>query len=304
MMLHSAVEDDVWLANTRAISWLVATQLLVAVCANVYLLRATSQRRFPVHWDTFRVVLRHASVVDLSLCVAVAVVIILPSWVLNDDTLTVSCTCYTLDQVLLAGAVAVAGGIVVCCRQAFTLVLFDDEAPQFRENRFRVVNLLRAVSVVAVVGLVIATEAKCLLPSFEWSLCVFVGTVPPCAAYLLVVPVVIHFGLGVAFVAQAKRSEDGRKQSPPVHIDVSCEKLAEQSSLTVQDGRIEIGDSRWRRFILEVNVGIITWFIMTASMVIAGTLITPPSVDTLLIMIGCTTAFSVWTAISVFRYWT
>ena len=302
-MLNSAVEDDVWLANTRAFSWLMATQLLVAVCANVYLLRATSQRRFPVHSDTFRVVLRHSSVVDLSLCVVVAVVVIWSSLLHNDDTLTVSCTCYTLDQVLLTGAVVVAGGIVVCCRQAFALVLFDDEAQLLHEHRFRVVNLLRTVSLVAVVGVVIGTEAKCLLPSFEWSLCVFVGTVPPRAGYLLVVPVVIHIGLGVAFVAQAKRPGDGRKQSPPTHIDVSCEKL-EQSSLTEQDGCIEIGDSRWRRFILVVNVGTITWFIMTASMVLSGTLLPPPSVDTLLIMTGCTTAFNVWTAISVFRYWT
>ena len=75
-MLNSAAGDDVYLANKWMFSWLVATQLLVAVCANVCLLRATSQRRFPVHWDTFRVVLRLSGVVDLSLSVAVAVVVI------------------------------------------------------------------------------------------------------------------------------------------------------------------------------------------------------------------------------------
>ena len=303
-MTKTTAEDDVWLVNTRAFSWLMATQLLVAVCANVYLLRATSQRRFPVHWDTFRVVMRHSSVVDLSLCVAVAVAVIWSSLVHNDDTLTVSCTCYTLDQVLLAGAVVVAGGIVVCCRQAFALVLFNHEEPLQREHRFRMVSLLRTVSVVAVVGLVIAAVARCLLPSFEWSLCFVVGTVPPRAGFLLVVPVVIHVGLGVAFVAQAMPSEAGRKQSPSVHIDVSCEKLVEQSSLTEQDGRLGLSHSRWRCFILEVNVGINTWLIMAAAMVMAGTLMPPPSVDTLLIMTGCTAAFSVWTGLSVFRYWT
>ena len=301
MMLHSAVEDDVWLANTRAISWLVAVQLLVAVFANVYLLRATSQRRFPVHWDTFRVVLRHSSVVDLSLCVAVAVVVIWSSLVLNNDTLTVSCACYTLDQVLLAGAVVVAGGIVACCRQVFVLILFDDETPLLREHRFRVVHLLRAVSVVAIVGVIIATVAKYLLSSFEMSLCFVLGTVPPRAGYLLVVPVVIHFGLGVAYVAQAKPSEAGRKQSPSVP---SCKNLVEQSSLAVTDGCTEIGDTRWRRFNLEVNVGIITWFIMAASMVMAGLHGLPPSGGTLLLVSGCTASCSVWSAVSVFRYWT
>ncbi|KAK2172076.1 hypothetical protein NP493_994g00017 [Ridgeia piscesae] len=303
-MTKTTAEGDEWLANTRTFSWLMAIQLLVAVCANVYLLRVTSQRRFSVHWDTFRVVLRHSSVVDLSLCVAVAGVVIWSSLVLNNDTLTVSCACYTLDQVLLAGAVVVAGGIVVCCRQAFVLVLFSDETPLLREHRFRVVNILRTVSVVAVVGLVIAALARCLLPSFEWSLCFVVGTVPPRAGYLLVVPVVVHFCLGVAFVAQAKPSEAGRKQSPSVHIDVSCEKLVEQSLLTEQDGRTGLSYSRWRCFIVEVNVGINTWLTMAAAMVMAGTLLPPPTVDTLLVMIGCTAAFSVWTSISVFLHWT
>ena len=290
-----------WLANTRAFSWLMATQLLVAVCANVYLLRATSQRRFPVHWDTFRVVLRHSSVVDLSLCVAVAVVVIWSWLVHNDDTLTVSCTCYTLDQVLLAGAVVVAGGIVVCCRQIFALVLFVDEAQLLREHRFRVVNLLRTVSVVAVVGVVIAAIVKHLLPSFEVSLCFVMGTVPPRVGYLLVVPIVVHVSVGVAFVAQAKSSEAGRRQSPSVP---SCEKVVEQSSLTETDGRTKISDYRWRRFNLEVNIGIITWFIMAASMVMAGLHGLPPSGGTLLLMTGCTAACSVWSAVSVFLYWT
>ena len=57
-MLNSTAEDEVWLANKWIFSWLVATQLLVAVCANVCFLRTTSQRRFPVHLDTFRVVQR------------------------------------------------------------------------------------------------------------------------------------------------------------------------------------------------------------------------------------------------------
>ncbi|KAK2178185.1 hypothetical protein NP493_556g01017 [Ridgeia piscesae] len=299
-MLNSAVEG-MWLANIRAFSWLVSTQLLVAVCANVYILRATSQRRFPVHWNTFRVVLRHFSVIDLSLCIVVAVVVIWSWLVLNDDTLTVSCAWYTVDPVLLAGAEVVVGGIAVCCRQVYVLVLFSHEEPLLRENRFRVVKLLRTVSVVAFIGVVIATVAKCLLSSFEVSLCFAVWTLPPYAGYLFVVPVVVHIGLGVAFVVQAKPSEAGRKQSPAVNIDVSCKKLVEQSSLTVQDGRAEIGDSRRRRFILEVNVGIITWFIMAASMVMVGL---PPSGVTLLLVSGCTASCSVWSAVSVFRYWT
>ena len=293
-----------WLANTRAFSWLMATQLLVAVCANVYILRATSQRRFPVHWDTFRVVLRHSSNIDLSLCVVVAVVVMWSSLVHNDDTLTVACAWYNVDQWMLAGAVFVAGGIVVCCRQAFVLVLFNHEEPLFRENRFRVVNLVRTVSLVAFVVMVIAAAAKCLLSSFEVSLCFAVGTLPPHAGYLLVVPVIVNTALGVAFVVQAKPSEAERKHSPSVHIDVSCNTLVEQSSLTVQDGRTEIGDSRWRRFILEVNVGIITWFMVAASMVVAGLHGLAPSGDTLLIVSGCTASSCVWSAVSVFRYWT
>ncbi|KAK2189260.1 hypothetical protein NP493_112g04030 [Ridgeia piscesae] len=303
-MLNSATED-VWLAGTWIFPCLVATQLLVAVCANVYLLRATSQRRFPVHWDTFRVLLRHASVIDLSLCVAVAVVVFWSSLVvINDNTLTLVCDCYSLDKMLLAGAVFVAGGVVVCCRQAFVLVLFNDEEPLLRENRFRVVNLLRAVSVVAVVGVVIAAVARCLLSSFEVSVCFVVGTVPPRAGYLLVLPVLVHIGLGVAFVAQAKYPETRRKQSPSVHIDVSCEKLVEQSSLAVQEGHIELSDSRWKRFILVVNVGVITWFIVGASIFMAGVHSLPPSGGTLFLVSGCTAACSVWSAVSVFRYWT
>ena len=304
-MLNSAVEDDVWLANTWMFSWLVAIQLLVAVCANVYLLRATSQRRFPVHWDTFRVFLRHSSVVDLSMCVAVAVVVFWSSLVVvNDNTLTVVCDCYSLDQMLLASAVVVAGGVVVCCRQAFVLVLFNDEEPLLRENRFRVVNLLRAVSVVAVVAVVMAAVARCLLSSMEWSLCFFVGTAPPRAGYLLILPVLVHVGLGVAFVAQAKCPETRRKQIPSVQIDVSCEKLVERSSLDEEEGHIELSDSRWKRFILVVNVGVITWFIMGISIVMAGVRSLPPSGGTLFLVSGCTAACSVWSAVSVFRYWT
>ncbi|KAK2192600.1 hypothetical protein NP493_26g05052 [Ridgeia piscesae] len=303
-MLNSTAEDEVWLANKWIFSWLVATQLLVAVCANVCLLRATSQRRFPVHWDTFRVVLRHASVVDLSLSVAVAVVLIWSSLVVNDDTLTVLCTCYTLDQMLLTSAVVIVGGIVVCCRQTFVVVLFDDEEPLFHENRFRLVNLMGTVSVVAVVAMAIAAVARCLLSSFDVSVCFVVGTVPPRAGYLLVLPVLVHIGLGVAFVAQSKCPETRRKPSPSVHMDVSCEKLVEQSSLAVQEGRIELSDSRWKRLILVVNVGVITWVIVGAGIVMAGVHSLPPSGGTLFLVSGCTAACSVWSAVSVFRYWT
>ena len=301
-MLNSAARDDVWPENPGSFSWLVATQLLGAVCANVYLLRATSQRRFPVHWDTFRVVLRHASVFDLSQCVAVAVVVIWSSQVVNHDPLTA--LCYSLDQMLLASAVVVAGGVVVCCRQAFVVVLFNDEEPLLRENRFRVVNLLRAVCVVAVVAVVIAAVARCLLSSFDVSVCFVVGTVPPRAGYLLVLPVLVHVGLGIVFVAQAKCPEIGRILSPSVNIDVSCEKLVEQSSLAVQEGHIELSDSRWKRFILVVNVGVITWFVIGVSIVMAGVRSLPPSGGTLVLVSGCTAACSVWSAVSVFRCWT
>ena len=293
--------------NPRSFSWLVATQLLVAVCANVYLLRATSQRRFPVHWDTFRVVLRHASVVDLSLCVAVAVavVVIWSSLVVNHDPLTITPLCYSLDQMLLASSVVIAGGIVICCRQVFALILFNDEAPLLRDNRFRVVSLLRAVSVVAVVGVVIAAVVPCLLSSFQVSVC-FVddGTGPPRAGYLLVLPVLVHISLGVAFVAQAKCPEIGCKSSPSVHMDVSCEKLVEQLSPTAQDGYTELSDSRWKRFSLVVNVGTITWLTMGASIVATGVHGLPASGDTLVLVSGFTAACSVWSAVSVFRYWT
>ncbi|KAK2189259.1 hypothetical protein NP493_112g04042 [Ridgeia piscesae] len=299
-MLNSATGDDVWPENPRSFSWLVATQLLVAVCANVYLLRATSQRRFPVHWDTFRVVLRHASVVDLSLCVAVAVVVIWSSLVVNHDPLTITPLCYSLDQMLLASSVVIAGGIVICCRQVFALILFDDETPLLRDNRFRVVSLLRAVSVVAVVGVVIAAVAPCLLSSFDVSVC-FVddGTGPPRAGYLLVLPVLVHISLGVAFVAQGKCPEIVRKPSPSVHME-----NVEQLSPTAQDGYAELSDSRWKRFILVVNVGTITWLTMGASIVAAGVHGLPASGDTLVLVSGFTAACSGWSAVSVFRYWT
>ena len=286
-------------------SWLVAIQLLVAVCANVYLLRATSQRRFPVHWDTFRVVFRHSGMIDLSLNVAVAVVVIWSSLMINGDRLTVSCTCYTLYQMLLASGVVIFGGVVVvCCRQTFVIVLFNDEEPLFRENRFRVVSLLRAVCVVAVVAVVMAVVARCLLTSFDVSVCFVVGTVPPRAGYLLVLPVLVHVGLGVGFVAQVKCPDTGREQSSSADIDVSCEKLVEQSTLAVQEGHIELSDSRWKRFILVVNVGVITWFIIGVSIVMAGVHNLPPSEGTLVLVSGCTAACSVWNAVSVFRYWT
>ena len=293
-----------WPENTLSFSWLVALQLLVAVCANVYLLRATSQRRFPVHWDTFLVVLRLSGIIDLSFSVVVAVVVIWSSLMVNGDTLTVSCACYTLDQMLLASAVVVVGGVVVCCRQAFVLVLFNDEEPLFRENRFRVVRLQRAVCVVAVVAVVMAAVARCLLPSFDVSVCFVVGTALPRAGYLLVLPVLVHVGLGVVFVAQAKCPDTGRKQSPSGHIDVSCEKLVEHLSPTAQDGHTKLSDSRWKRFILVVNVGVITWFIVGTGIVVAGVHSLPPSGGTLVLVSGCTAACSVWSAVSVFRYWT
>ena len=206
---------------------------------------------------------------------------------------------------LLASGLVIVGGIVVCCRQVFVVVLFNDEEPLFRENRFRVVNLMGTVSVVAVVAVVIAAVARYLLSSFDVSVC-FVddGTVPPRAGYLLVLPVIVHIGLGVAFVAQAKCPETRRKQSPSVHMDVSCEKHVEQSTLAVQDGRIELSDSRWKRFILVVSVGVITWFIIGVSIVMAGVYGLPPSGGTLVLVSGYAAACSVWSAVSVFRCWT
>ena len=57
------------LSSVRNFSWLVGIVLIVGVSANAYLVWLSARRRLSVRWETFSLILRYSSIVDMSLCV-------------------------------------------------------------------------------------------------------------------------------------------------------------------------------------------------------------------------------------------
>ena len=290
-----AIEGDsgLSLASIRAFSWLVGGLLVVGLCANVYLVRVTARRRFPVRWDTFRLILCYSSVVDLPLCVVLASVILWSNVLLHngsDVTLSLQCTHLHLDNVHYCGGIVVASSVVVAARQTVMLFTFEHE-------------------VALLLGTMMLTN---FAPIVDLELSHVVVPMASRTIYLLLVPIVVNVLIGVVFVLRASGTDSEydifeMKVKHKFSDDSSWNAKTVERSMTspeVDEAPDEVSDSRWNRFVIILHGAVLTWFIWVAPMAVAGMLMQRVSVETLYLLTAVPVLPSVWSAFAVFRHWT
>ncbi|KAI0226816.1 hypothetical protein LSAT2_022688 [Lamellibrachia satsuma] len=302
--VHLDLEREQLLPNLWTFSWLTAGLLLVGVSGNVYLVWVTTRRRFTVRWETFRLILRYSSVVDLSMCAVLASVV---TWLYvvtytgNDVKLTLKCPLYDRQGLLWSGAILVGNGVVVAARQAVTLLAFDSEVALLNRNRMRTARLLRDVAVVGVIYFGALGLSTRFAHVVDRSLCYVVGAMSFRAVHLFLVPIVVTVIIGIVVVTRPVA-----ERQPPGDLLSDEATLTEPSSKAPEDDSAleEVSHSRWNRLVIVAHVALVTWFTTMAAMAAAGVLIEPVSADTLFVLTSCTSLTSAWSVFAVITYWT
>ena len=302
-------ESIMWLSSIQTFSSLVAVLLAVGFFSNVYIFWITTRRRFPVRWETFRLILHYSSIIDFSLCAAIVWIVLRPQWLFHaggDLTLTIQCAQYSLDTALVPGAIS---GIVAIARQVSILLPFDDEVALLNQNSSRMMKLLRDVIVITIVSFVSLILLNIFAPDYSISMCFVTEDVMSRATYVLLVPVVVNIVLGVVVIAWPTAPVTGCEQSRSTRvniIDLSYKaKLAGQSSLSCdeEDAPVEMTDSRWKRFVIVSHVGLATWLILATALAIRGVLMSSININTLAFLCGSFALTSAWSAFAIFTYW-
>lgn len=278
-------------AGMWTFSWLMGALLILGVCSNVYIVWITNQGRFPVRWDTFRLILRYTSIVDLSLCVVLALVMLqssVPFLTGNGlESFEMQCTRFDLDSLLNCGGIAVASGVVVAARQTIMLVAFDEEVSLLQQNRTRTAKLVRDIAVVGVVCFIATMVLSRVEPVIDLPLCYVTGRMTSRAIHLFLVPIVVNILLGVLLVARPACSDNKYVRQTNTKLPLS-----------------DISDSRWNRFVISGHVAALTWFLLTAAMAAAGVLLRQVTVDLFFALTGGVVFTSVWSVFAVVRHWT
>ena len=303
-------DADVWFTGLRNFAGLTGGLLLVGILANAYLLRLTSRSRFPVRWETFRLSLRYSSVIDLSLCFAFAPVMMWP-WVNflagGDVPLSLRCARFDVKNVSRLGFVLVGSGVVVFCRQVCMLNTFQHETSLINQHGGRTVKLLRDVVIVGAICVVFYLFLPNFAPDIHVACCFVDGWMTSRTVYIFLLPVAVNVILGVVVLAPTSPPEvDTERQDV---TQTTGEDFAGKAidSLPLHDyekGFDKITHSRWNRFVIAASASVLTWFVLVAALALTGILLQPPNVDTVFVMVSVATLYSVWSACSLFRYWT
>ena len=308
--INTDTESMMFMSSIQTFSSLMAVLLAVGFFSNVYIFWITTCRRFPVCWETFRLILRYSSIVDFSLCAAI-VWIVLRSLCLfhagGDLTLTIQCAQYSIGTALVVpGAIS---GIVAIARQVSMLLAFDEEVALLNQNRSRTMKLLRYVVVITVVSFVSWILLNKFAPDYSISMCFVTGGVTSRATYVLLVPVVVNVGLGVVVITRPTGPVTGCEQSQTACvniIDLSYKaKLAGQSSLSCdeEDTPVEITDSRRKRFVIVSHVGLATWLILAMTTAVCRVLMSSIDINDLAFLCSSFALTSAWSAFVIFNYW-
>ena len=299
--------SDVWLSSIQTF-WSLMAVLAVGFFSNVYVIWMTNRHRFPVRWETFRLTLRYSCFIDLSMCTGIAWIVLRPRLLIHtrsDVTLTLQCARFDVDSAMFSGGMIVGSGVVALARQAIILFTFDQETALLNHNCSRTLKLFRDVTVVGVACFVSWCLLNRFVPDFALLVCFATGGVTSRAIYVLLLPVVVNIALGVVVVARTTGpvTDCERPQSTGVVIGhASCEaKFDDQAS---QLSPAEVGDSRWKRFVIIMHVGLITWFVMSAAMTFSGVLMVSLDINSLALLSCISALVSAWNAFAVFAYWT
>lgn len=284
--------------------------LAVGFFSNVYIIWMTTRHRFPVHWETFRLILRYSSIVDLSLCAAIAWFGLLPHKLYHvggEVTLKIQCGRYGVDTAL--GRVTICG-VVAASRQVSMLLTFDDEMTLRTQNSSRTMKLIRVVTFVGVVSFVSWILLKRFAPDITILMCFVSGDMTSHTTYVLLVPVVVNVVLGVVVVACPTCPVTGCEQSQSMSVvtidSLYRTKLVDHASSPSEKGDIpaDVSVSRWRRFVIVNHVGLATWFALLVAMAFTGVLTSLLSSDVLSFLAGSSALISAWSAFAVYAYWT
>ena len=303
-------DADVWFTGLRYFAGLTGALLLMGILANVYLLRLTSRSRFPVRWETVRLSLRYSSVVDLSLCFAFALVILWP-WVNfvtgSDVPLTLRCARFDVKYVLRLVFVLVGSGFVVFCRQVCMLNTFQHETSLINQHGGRTVKLLRDVVILGAISVVSYLFLPNFAPDIHLVCCFVDGWMTSRTVYLFLLPVAVNVILGVVVLAPTSPPDvDAERQdvTQTTGGDFADKAIDSLPLHDYENGFDKIKHSRWNRFGIAASVSVLTWFVLVAALALTGILLQPPNVETVFVMVGVSTLHSVWSAFSLFRYWT
>ena len=304
MIGNVSADGEMLLRSIPTFSALMGILLSIGFLANAYIIWLTTRCRFLIRLETFRLILRYSSVVELSLCAVLASVVLQP-WVSfhagSDITLTLQCARFHIDNFLLFGACLVGSGVIVITRQVNTLLAFDQEFELFRQHRSRATKLCRDVAVAGVVCVIASVLLKKMAPSIDLPLCFVAVASTSRGVHLLIVPIVVNVAMGVVVISKASRPViDCERQQGDTWCDTTT--LIKQP-VVVDHVSAEVSDCRWKRFVVVLNVAVLTWFTVAAAMALAGVLLQSVSVDTLLATTAVSAFTGAWSLYAVVRYW-
>ena len=299
------VNNNQWLSGIQPLSRLVGLLVSVSLCVNIFVIWATSNRRFSHHFNTPRLVLRCSGAIHLSLCAVIAEIILRPivlDHTGSDNNETLQCTRY--NSAIFAGVIIAASCIIVAGRQGIMYLTFDHGVAQAPNDHFHAGELLRPVAAVTVVGFVGATLLWSVSPAIDQPLCFVVGVTSTRGVYLLLVPAVINVTLGAMVVVRGARHSisSGRLRRQMNALPLQLTSVETPSR---QDGcaSLDVIYSRRKRLLIATNVAILTWIYLGTTMVTGGVLTQTVSVDTLLVVSGYLALDSVCSAFVAADYW-
>ena len=285
------------LSGVRNFSWLVGFVLALGVCANVYLIWMSARRRLSVKWEPFRLTLRYSSIVDLSSC-AVLTLFVMLSFAMfhtrSDTMLSQQCGYFDLSSALGHGGImTVSSGVVIAARQA--TMLGKKEITLVRQNRVRVVKLVRDLLVVGVLFFLGAILVGNFGPVVRLPMCYVVGKMTSYVILLLAAPIFFSPLIGaVVIVGSTRRDNEDKRQETQTNLDLAnSAKDGECLMTSIDDTPDQVSDSRWNRSVVMVRVAVLTWFILAAVMILL-VLLQPVTANTFFVLADISALISVW----------
>ena len=298
------------LSSVRNFSWLVGIVLIVGISANAYLVWLSARRRLSVRWETFSVILRYSSVVDMSFCILLASFVMwssVVSYARSDMTMPFQCGDFKLENApIYCGFIVVSSWGIVAARQAIMLFTFEPELTVLQQNRMRVVTVLRDLAVSGVVCYLGAVLMANFGPDVHMRMCYVIGTtISSHAARMILGPSVVVVVIGLVVVDRSTRTDNKciRQETLDISDDsVNTAKDVERCMTTsLEHFPDQDGDSRWSKFVIMLRMAVVASVIMAAVMTLVGVLMHPASVHTLVVLAGSAALTSVWSVYVITR---
>ena len=302
---------EVSLSGVRNFSWLMGVVLSMGVSANVYLVCLSARRRLSVRWETFSLLLRYSSVIDLSMCALLASFVMWSSavsYARSDVNVSFQCGDFELKNApIYCGVMVVASGCIVTARQAIMLFGFEPEVTVLRQTRMRVATVLRNLAVAGVVCVLGAVLAANFGPDVHLRMCYVIGTISSHAARMILVPSVVVVVVCTVVIARSTRADNECETNLDKADDLGNSAKDDERCIapSLEDFPDQESDSRWNKFIaIVLRMAVVTWVLLTVVMKLAGVVMRPVSIHTFVVLAGTATMTSILSAFAITRHWT